>query len=190
MRAILLASSTAATLRGRRSIRHASHGIDAGSLPSGRADHRHGTGDQQPSQILVHLLGYPPHALLASTTRANTHFIECRFEFGARHAAASAILEITEHMCFWIRIVSHRKPPSCHSHLCKSANCTATGNFSTFPSERVADPVPYSVTNRSNPLSSRPGRVDKCATKLRLTAPLGLRTNCWGTLNSAPEQYE
>ena len=64
IRAILLASATAATLVGRRSINRPSHGR---LVPCcGVADDGHGAGDQQPSQVSIALLGDAAKPVLAA----------------------------------------------------------------------------------------------------------------------------
>ena len=62
MRAILLASATAATLVGLRSIKRASHGRLAEYTRVAGAE----GALQQPAQVAIALLGYAPETLLAA----------------------------------------------------------------------------------------------------------------------------
>ena len=65
IRAILLASATAATFVGRRSINRASHGRFRAVL-SRVPDDSHGAGDQQPSQVAIALFGDTAEPILAA----------------------------------------------------------------------------------------------------------------------------
>ena len=66
IRAILLASATAATLVCRRSINRASHGRLPLPCFLRIANDGHGTGDQQPSQVAIALLGDAAELVLAA----------------------------------------------------------------------------------------------------------------------------
>ena len=65
MRAFLLASATAATLVGLSAMMSASHGPVVPRRLAWRMTVM-APADQQPSQVLISLLGDPPHALLAT----------------------------------------------------------------------------------------------------------------------------
>jgi hypothetical protein len=74
IRAILLASATAATLVGRRSINRPSRGTLLGSVLARVADDGHLADDQQPPQISIALLGdrADPIALALLETRPHS----------------------------------------------------------------------------------------------------------------------